>query len=50
MNDYISRTELSVERGARIVRVHDVKETVAALQVWNRARPPMNEQVGHPIA
>ncbi len=31
---------LSVERGARIVRVHDVKETVAALQVWNAARPP----------
>ncbi len=26
---------LAVERGARIVRVHDVKETVAALKVWN---------------
>jgi dihydropteroate synthase len=26
---------LAVERGARIVRVHDVRETVAALQVWN---------------
>jgi dihydropteroate synthase len=25
---------LAVERGARIVRVHDVKETVAALKVW----------------
>ncbi len=25
---------LAVERGARVVRVHDVKETVAALQVW----------------
>jgi dihydropteroate synthase len=25
---------LSVERGARIVRVHDVKETLAALKVW----------------
>jgi dihydropteroate synthase len=25
---------LAVERGARIVRVHDVRETVAALQVW----------------
>jgi dihydropteroate synthase len=25
---------LSVDRGARIVRVHDVRETVAALQVW----------------
>jgi len=28
---------LSVERGARIVRVHDVRETVAALQVWQAA-------------
>jgi dihydropteroate synthase len=26
---------LAVERGARIVRVHDVRETVAALKVWN---------------
>ena len=25
---------LSVERGARVVRVHDVRETVQALQVW----------------
>jgi dihydropteroate synthase len=25
---------LAVERGARIVRVHDVKDTVAALKVW----------------
>ena len=25
---------LAVERGARIVRVHDVKETVQALAVW----------------
>ncbi|GKT26934.1 dihydropteroate synthase [Acidovorax sp. SUPP3334] len=29
---------LSVERGARIVRVHDVRETVAALRVWQAAR------------
>ena len=29
---------LSVERGARIVRVHDVRETVAALQVWQAMR------------
>jgi dihydropteroate synthase len=28
---------LAVERGARVVRVHDVKETVAALQVWRAA-------------
>jgi dihydropteroate synthase len=26
---------LAVERGARIVRVHDVRETVQALKVWN---------------
>ena len=25
---------LAVERGARIVRVHDVADTVAALSVW----------------
>ncbi|WP_092007730.1 dihydropteroate synthase [Polaromonas sp. OV174] len=29
---------LAVERGARIVRVHDVRETVSALQVWAAAR------------
>lgn len=26
---------LAVERGARVVRVHDVKQTLAALQVWS---------------
>ena len=26
---------LAVERGARVVRVHDVRETVAALAVWS---------------
>ena len=29
---------LAVERGARIVRVHDVRETVQALKVWIAAR------------
>ena len=29
---------LAVERGARIVRVHDVHETVQALKVWTAAR------------
>lgn len=29
---------LAVERGARIVRVHDVKETVAGLQVWQAVK------------
>jgi len=28
---------LAVDRGARIVRVHDVKETVQALKVWMAA-------------
>ncbi|WP_284404577.1 dihydropteroate synthase [Acidovorax sp. SUPP3434] len=31
---------LAVERGARIVRVHDVRETVAALQVWQASQIP----------
>jgi dihydropteroate synthase len=29
---------LAVERGAAIVRVHDVRDTVAALKVWSAAR------------
>jgi dihydropteroate synthase len=31
---------LAVERGARVLRVHDVKETVQALQVWRAAAKP----------
>ena len=31
---------LAVERGARIVRVHDVRETVQALAVWRRIFSP----------
>ena len=30
---------LAVERGARVVRVHDVRETVGALRVWQAAQP-----------
>ena len=30
---------LAVERGARVVRVHDVRETVQALRVWAAAQP-----------
>lgn len=40
---------LAVERGARIVRVHDVGDTVAALQVWRAATPnpfPVRQQEG----
>jgi dihydropteroate synthase len=35
----VAAAVLSVERGAHIVRVHDVAETVAALAVWQAARP-----------
>lgn len=31
----VTAAVLAVERGARIVRVHDVAETVAALKIWN---------------
>lgn len=33
----VAAAVLAVERGARIVRVHDVRETVAALKVWAAA-------------
>jgi dihydropteroate synthase len=33
----VTAAVLAVERGARIVRVHDVRETVAALKVWAAA-------------
>lgn len=36
---------LAVERGASIVRVHDVRETVQALQVWNAMRAQQKQ--GH---
>jgi dihydropteroate synthase len=29
---------LAVERGASVVRVHDVKETVDALKIWQAMR------------
>ncbi|MBX9935078.1 MAG: dihydropteroate synthase [Burkholderiaceae bacterium] len=32
---------LAVERGARMVRVHDVRATAQALQVWQAARPAL---------
>jgi dihydropteroate synthase len=43
----IAAALLAVERGARIVRVHDVKQTAAALKVWATAtifpaEPPRN--------
>jgi dihydropteroate synthase len=30
---------VAIERGARIVRVHDVAQTVQAIQVWQAAQP-----------
>lgn len=36
---------LAAERGARVLRVHDVRETVQALQVWNAATPQQQESV-----
>jgi dihydropteroate synthase len=39
----VAAAVLAVERGASIVRVHDVRETVAALAVWSAAR-----QTGEP--
>lgn len=35
----VTAAVLAVERGARIVRVHDVKETVQALKIWAAAQP-----------
>ena len=35
---------LAVERGAAIVRVHDVKETVAALKVWSATQAALGGQ------
>jgi dihydropteroate synthase len=35
----VAAAVLAVERGAHIVRVHDVAETVAALAVWQAAHP-----------
>ncbi|MEJ5989214.1 dihydropteroate synthase [Ramlibacter sp. PS3R-8] len=37
---------LAVERGARIVRVHDVRETVAALKVWAAAQSALDGHAG----
>jgi dihydropteroate synthase len=34
----VTAAVLAVDRGARVVRVHDVKETVQALKVWAAAR------------
>jgi len=33
----VAAAVLAVDRGARVVRVHDVRATVDALQVWRAA-------------
>ncbi|HEY2558840.1 MAG TPA: dihydropteroate synthase [Caldimonas sp.] len=40
----VAAAVLAVERGARIVRVHDVAATVAGLAVWNAARGADNRR------
>ncbi len=44
----IAAALLAVERGARIVRVHDVKQTAAALKVWTATIFPTTVQPGSP--
>ncbi|MFT4242782.1 MAG: dihydropteroate synthase [Acidovorax sp.] len=44
----VAAVVLAVERGARIVRVHDVRETVAALAVWNAMNNTPPQQPGEP--
>ena len=38
-----------VQRGASIVRVHDVADTVDALKVWRQAGLPASKQVADPV-
>jgi Dihydropteroate synthase and related enzymes len=38
---------LAVDQGARIVRVHDVRETVAALKVWSATQAAQGGQGGN---
>lgn len=35
----VAAAVLAVDRGARVVRVHDVRETVQALKIWSAASP-----------
>ena len=42
----IAAALLAVERGARIVRVHDVKQTAAALKVWAATIFPVDQPPG----
>ena len=42
----VAAAVLAVERGARIVRVHDVRETVAALEVWQAMTSAQQHSTG----
>lgn len=44
----VAAAVLAVERGARVVRVHDVKETVAALKVWGAMHQQQQMEVHRP--
>ncbi|VTU30133.1 Dihydropteroate synthase [Variovorax sp. PBL-H6] len=44
----VAAAVLAVEHGAAIVRVHDVRETVAALAVWRAMRSEQRGQELHP--
>jgi len=35
----VAAAVLALERGARVLRVHDVADTVAAVKVWAAAQP-----------
>jgi dihydropteroate synthase len=39
----VTAAVLAVDKGARIVRVHDVRETVAALQVWSAMQAALDK-------
>lgn len=42
----VAAAVLAADRGARILRVHDVRETVAALKVWAATMAGQNETTG----
>jgi dihydropteroate synthase len=44
----VAAAVLAVDRGAAIVRVHDVRETVAALAVWRAMARQQQEQETNP--
>ncbi|AMM26888.1 dihydropteroate synthase [Variovorax sp. PAMC 28711] len=44
----VAAAVLAVDRGAAIVRVHDVRDTVAALAVWRAMKAEQQDQEQHP--